>query len=369
MIYPRQASTTLLALLTLACFVTALPLTRASEQNSSSKKSPNGQIVFQSTRAGGFVNEIYVMDEDGKHETRLTYNNADDANPIWSPQGDKIAFVSDRGGTGYNIYVMDADGSNQHPLRSATAGGPLFGDNIEWSPDGKKIKYDLGGKIYVVKLMASNGRASTAPPQDVSAAAPVGAFDNAADWSPDGSKFTFISTECSGCSPHVYTMNADGTRRTQVTNSPGGFEANPRWSPTGAPVIAYESFSNNSRDIYVANADGTNQRLVSGAVGSVGSPAWSPDGKRIAFRSFNSNIYAAKANGNGLTLLSDMTSDTGEIFWSPDGDMVAFHNTNDNGCVDIFIVSSDGNSRRATNYTKTKRADEFALSWQRLQTR
>ena len=69
----------------------------------------NGLIAFVSSQDGNA--EIYTMDPDGSQMTNLTQNPATDTNPIWSPDGKRIAFISDRrGGTG-DIYVMNADGS------------------------------------------------------------------------------------------------------------------------------------------------------------------------------------------------------------------------------------------------------------------
>jgi dipeptidyl aminopeptidase/acylaminoacyl peptidase len=59
---------------------------------------PNGQIAFSSNRDGNF--EIYTMSEDGSDETGLREDAANDFDPSWSPDGDKIAFVSDRDSTG-----------------------------------------------------------------------------------------------------------------------------------------------------------------------------------------------------------------------------------------------------------------------------
>src|SRR5919206_2741700 len=126
--FPRKTSARWLAVLTLAASA-ALPLWRASAQSAPAKaSSPNGKIVFQSTQGGdGFTSDIYVMDADGKHQTRLTDNTtADDASPLWSPSGGQIAFFSNRGGD-YEIYLMGADGANQRPLRSAANGGPVSG--------------------------------------------------------------------------------------------------------------------------------------------------------------------------------------------------------------------------------------------------
>lgn len=368
MTFPRTAAARLVPLLMLGILVAAFPRARAAaQQGPSQPASPNGKIVFQSDQGGDpGVNEIYTMDADGRHQTRLTDNTADDAAPIWSPAGNQIAFVTNRGGAGYDIYLMNGDGTNQRPLRSAPNGGPLVGDNIEWSPDGTRIKYNVGGKIYVVEAVAPGGGDSVVPPQNVSALAPAGSFDSAASWSPDGTKLAVVSSACQNCPPDLYTVNADGTGRTQLTST-AGFEANPRWSPAGGR-IAYEAFRNGSRDIYAANADGTGEQLLTAGVGSFGDLAWSHDGTRLAFRAANTGVYAVRADGTGLALLSDVQSSSGDIFWSPDGARVVFHTGNDNGFVDIFVVKADGSSRRANNYTKTRRSDEFASNWQRVAT-
>lgn len=371
--FPRQASVRMLAALAIATLAAA-PLWRASAQSAPTRaSSPNGKIVFQSTQGGdGFTSDIYVMDADGKHQTRLTDNTAaDDANPIWSPKGDQIAFLSDRnGGSGnYEIFLMNADGTNQRPLRTAANGGPVYGANIEWSPDGTRLKYesfgfDLGN-IYVIQVVAPGGGDSVLPPQLVNPDRPAGTTDSEASWSPDGTKFVFRHIACDFCLlSELYTMNVDGTNRVQVTNL-AGVESSPRWSPDGTRV-AYEADRGGAAGVYVKNADGTGAEVNVGGM-TAGRPVWSPDGSRIAFVSDAGNVYTAGPDGANRTLLTDVLANGGGgIFWSPDGSKVAFHNVTGNStAVDLYVVNADG-SRRATNYTKTRRDDEFAFTWQKL---
>ena len=360
---PRQVSPRLLATLAAACLVTALPLTRAAAQDAPAKpQSPNGKIVFQSTQGSdGFTNDIYVMAADGKHQTRLTDDTADDVSAVWSPQGDRIAFLSSRRGNGYEIYLMNPDGSDQRPLREASPVVPFSA--FRWSPDGTRLAYANSGSVYVIAVDGISA------PVNVSVYKSPDSSDTDPNWSPLGDKLVVLNfTACGGCSD-LYVVNAsDGSGRYQLSTGTG-FDASPRWAPAG-DLIAYEGDrAPYGRGLYVTPADGMGpETLVSGGAGSFGGPAWSADGSRLAFRSGVGVPHAVNADGSGLTPLTDVQSTTGDIFWSPDGSLVAFHNSNADGWVDIFVVASDGTSRRAANYTKTRRADEFAYSWQKLPT-
>ena len=76
--------------------------------------SPDGRrIAFGSDRDGN--NEIYVMDADSSNIRRLTHTSDKERTPAWSPDCKQIAFVSDRGGN-WGIYVIHADGSNVRRL-------------------------------------------------------------------------------------------------------------------------------------------------------------------------------------------------------------------------------------------------------------
>jgi TolB protein len=100
--------------------------------------SPDGKKIVHIRYIGISSPEIFVMDTNGTNSIRLTFNNSDDRNPKYSPDGTKIAFLSQRraGEDLVHLWVMNADGSG---LRQLTNEG--VGEAFSWSPDSKEIVY------------------------------------------------------------------------------------------------------------------------------------------------------------------------------------------------------------------------------------
>jgi Tol biopolymer transport system component len=168
------------------------------------------------------------MDVDGLGLTQLTNNSAEgnsdvDYQPSWSPDGSKIVFVSHRG-SNVNIFVMDAtDGANPTNLTQGWGSG----NSPCWSPDGSKIAFDslkAGNGYRDIYIMNSNGlgkiRLTTTLAND-------SANDLDPCWSPDGSKIAFTSMRDGN--HEIYVMNADGTEQTNLTNNPGAIDNQPSW--------------------------------------------------------------------------------------------------------------------------------------------
>jgi TolB protein len=131
----------------------------------------------------------------------------------------------------------------------------------------------------------------------------------------------------------VWTINADGTDLTRITDSPGP-DFDPAWSPDGTQ-IAFRSERSGEPEIWLMNADGSGQhRLTAGL-----SPAWSPDGSTIAFSGV-SGLSLIDANGSHRRTLPH--TEGGEYpSWSPDGTSIAF-NSNLSGDHVMYIARADG---------------------------
>lgn len=136
----------------------------------------DSRIVFNTNRDGG-DHEIYSMNPDGSDQTRLTVSPGEDAHPSVSPDGSKIAFHSRRDGP-LNIYVMDADGSNVTAVTDTAADTHEFFP--VWSPDGDRIAF-TGNTIntgqFDVYVMDADG-------SDITQVTDSPGFDGRCDWQP-----------------------------------------------------------------------------------------------------------------------------------------------------------------------------------------
>jgi TolB protein len=285
----------------------ALVLTAAGVPARSAPQARNGLIVYDSFRHG--TADLYSMNAVGKKVRRLTRSLHDDEYPAWSPDGRRIAFGRSRDFVG-SIYVATAAGGK---LTRVTPTNVNAADPT-WSPDGQKLAFTVfsdttGPEIYVEDLR-------TGVMSDLTSALGGGLTPA---WSPDGSKIAFISLrdDPTGDIYQLYTITPDGSKLTRLTNELSDHGA-PNWAPNGSR-LALSVYSGGNDRITIINVDGTGERKLTTPPAAV-DPAWSPDGRRIAFsarpRSAPSRqIYVMSANGRGIRRLTHDRSEAAGPDW------------------------------------------------------
>jgi Tol biopolymer transport system component len=301
----------------------ALVLAACAGGDGADVERDGGEIAFSVNRAGW--NEIWLMDADGSERRRLTEaaspqnDAAGSMSPAWSPDGTEIAFAAQIGTRVEDqrlteIYVMKADGTDRRRL---TTNADLDADPT-WSPDGTRIAFtrltEPGTETVRAGIFVMDAHGGHEV-QVTHAATPI--FDLRPAWSPDGSLIAFTrgtlsaATETPDTSLYVVAPEGAGLRRLTADG------AEPDWSPDGTR-IAFTAFRDGfgrtcfhdcstSGEVYVMNADGSDERRLTESEADDRSASWSPDGRSLAFVSDRSN------RGEHQNEIYVMTRDGGDV--------------------------------------------------------
>jgi Tol biopolymer transport system component len=208
--------------------------------------------------------DIYVMRQDGSQVQRLTNTTAANYSPAWSPDGSRIAFASNRSGN-FEIYTMRVDGSDVRRLTNHAADDAA----PTWSPDGTRIVFEStrtgNGDIY---SMTPSGSGVTRLTTSADA-------EGLASWSPTGSKLAFVvylANVGEFGDFEVYTMNANGSGRVNLTNDSGSWDFNPSWSPDGGQIL-YDGDPFGDLDVFSIPSSGGTPDILTLS----GDDEWNPD--------------------------------------------------------------------------------------------
>jgi Tol biopolymer transport system component len=383
--------------------------------------SPDGKRI-------AYVDAGYVttMTADGGDRRRLARGTL----PVWSPDSHRIAYVER--GSPVRVMVVAADGSGRRSLYSTTdtflsvlwspdgADVAVAADDLivlvpvaagaqrvlardvagltgpQWSPNGSRLAFARSGRLFTMRASGGDMDALT-DPRAPGGPGPAAEFDSSPQWSPDGRSVAFIRTVTmsprgvierqeiwvvpagGGAARQVTKPTYDRTFRTELawledrslvysralafnrrgvlSVRPDGRKLSrlvlgarePAFSPDGRS-IAFTVNANASvpvrGELFVMRADGTDVRQLTRSDGQEGSPSWSPDGGRIVFTrnvpdKSLSAIYTIRADGTGLRRLRAATAGYTEPAWSPDGRSIAVVRDGD-----LITVNPDGSSPR-----------------------
>lgn len=305
--------------------------------------SPDGkQIVFTSNRDAENLSvplfeqdfEIYVMDANGSNVRRLTTSPGIDTEPVFSPDGSKIAFASTRSGN-LDIWVMNADGSNPQQLTNSA----FHETEPTWSPDGTKLAYtrvisdgplNLGllpsadKDVYIMNANGTNNHLIFGGPKE----------QHDANWSPDGTKLAITGEgesipfgDVELINPQTGAFIANLTAAGIFSGEPFFGGGDPSWSPDGTKIAYFKATGpliSFPMRLFVMNANGTNKQFIQipGLVNV--HPNWgieadsdgdgTPDYQDVTSTTltqseFNTGVSAADNFGAAVGL-ADLTHDT-----------------------------------------------------------
>lgn len=253
--------------------------------------------------------EIYLMDCDGGNARRLTANSSAmyKSFPIFSPDGTQIAFFAKTGDytSKLDIYVVNTDGSHLTRLTHQEAESlyPCY------SPDGLKIVYWAGlttneEKYYTdifVMDASGNGKLNLTP---------NAGYNCFPRYSPDGTKIVFISQRAGDQEYALYLMNAEGSNQHRIFAS-NRMVTFPQFTPDGAKIVflLYTASTNQSdTDICIIDASGANFKNLTNSAYRDWGPVVAKDGTSMVFesdRDGNDEIYVMNIDGSNPTRLTN----------------------------------------------------------------
>ena len=187
---------------------------------------------------------------------------------------------------------------------------------------------------------------------------PQGLFwQNEPAWNRDGTKIAFTSNRDGRT--HVFVMNGDGTGTRRVTNTQHS-DDHPSWSADGSWIV----FAREGALYRVPAAGGTATRVGKG-LGAAADPAYSPDGKRIAYDYRRpgysiKEIYVMNADGTGIRQITDLKNVSTSPAWSPDGETLAFQSAGSGTTSDIYAVPAAGGTPKRV---ATSTVDAIQPTW------
>ena len=309
--------------------------------------SPRGDLVaFQSFRGGTF--HIWLMKPDGTAVRQLTDGHGDDRDPSFSPDGKKVAFSSDRAFKGnYDIWVAEVDTGKLTQWTSTPA------DEFEpsWSRDGDRLAFvsGTGANGTTIESIDASGRRQTL------ATAPAGAHLNSPAWSPDGHAVAY--TQFSGRKTRLLVSGQPVGAAEDVFPFPPVWLAPDQLLYTGdgkilvstlagaTKAIPFEASFTLNRPDYTHRAvdfDSAAPRPVKGIL----DPALSPDGTRIVFEALN-QLWLLDIGAKPRPLTSDAFYKQSPA-WSPDGKRLAYV-SDKSGTANIYILDlASGREQRLT---------------------
>jgi TolB protein len=263
------------------------------------------KIVF-AKRVNRTTKEVCIMDFDGRNEHCVVKNGSINLLPAWGAGGRTVYYSSYIKG-GPHLYKYDL--RNKKNKAVSKASGLNIGASA--SPNGKSVALTLSkddnSEVYVLKANGANPKRLTRD----------WAIDSSPSWSPDSKRIAFVS-ERSG-NPQVYVMNVDGSGAKRLTFK-GNYNQTPDWSPRGDWILFNARDERLVYDIFKINPEtGVIKRLTQDQ-GNNEHPTFSPDGSLVVFsstRTGESKLYVMNADGTNQRLISRNKGEYTTPEWGP----------------------------------------------------
>jgi Tol biopolymer transport system component len=304
--------------------------------------------------------DLYRVAADGSTDDLLLRAPATVDNLALSSGGSTLAFsvgpYGSPGSAGVWTYRLDTQ-----VARQVTASGEDQDSLLTWAPGLDELAFIRSNDTRIHIVQTASGVTSLLPPEH-----PTTVFDSLA-WLPTGSTLLYTTTFVDDNELYSFAFSAGvaGPQRRLTTN--WSQDVDPAWSPDGSR-LAFASDRSGRFQIYVMRADGSHVRRLTHDSANDSEPAWSPNGLRIVFSSDRlvdakdraakrrgyviGHLWVMHADGSRLRRLTHGAVDDHDPAWSPNGRLIAFSNE-ETDPPELDTVLPDGTGRHWTSQTGT----------------
>lgn len=275
---------------------------------------------------GGMAQQLFTYDFNTRELKHLTNWSGTNTSPMW--YGKRIYFLSDQDAhRRANIWVMDSDTKQTREVTHFTDYDidfpALGGDAIAFQQGGKLYRLDLPGeRVEEVPLSIPDDGPRTRPhvadvKSELRAADPAGQLDYAL--APNGKRTLFSARG------DIFSVPTENGATRNLTSTQGADEDHPAWSPDGR-TIAYSTDAGGAQQIAIRPAEGGPEKiLTSFAEGYFYGPIFSRDGKTLAFSDGAHRLWIVGTDGGSpKQVAQDKLNEIHDQAFSPDGRWLAF---------------------------------------------
>jgi Tol biopolymer transport system component/tRNA A-37 threonylcarbamoyl transferase component Bud32 len=274
--------------------------------------SPDGRQLVFSRNTATFDGDLYLADfQDGRltgKPRQLTHDHTTKWNPLWTNDGKEIIYIAGEFYSGLSLYRVRASGGEPQRIEGIGTNANYLtmarkGDRLIYAT--QSVNYD----IHRLDLTAADAK----PERFLSSTR----YEGSPSYSPDGKRIAFTSNRAGV--RQIWVADADGSNPTPLTSFAGGVAGSPKWSPDGQ-FIVFDARPGVKADIYTVPSAGGPVKRLTNSLGEDHVPSWSPDGKWIYFgsdRTSTSDVYRMNPDGSGVQQKTHNGGVYGQI--SPDG--------------------------------------------------